>query len=83
MNIYDLIIAESGSSLIEPNPRGYASEQEDQSTLKLSDMRKTRLTLSQLNKLRMMNDVRKIEFEQKLKKLSSQYKPPAQDPGGM
>jgi hypothetical protein len=81
MNIYDLF--EGGSTLIEPTSPGYASEEDDQSILKLSDMRKTRLTLGQLNKLRQMNDVRKIEFEQKLKKLSTQYKPPAQDPGGM
>jgi hypothetical protein len=81
MNVYDLIMTES--SLIEPTARGYENENDNQSVLKLSDMRKTRLTLGQLNKLRQMNDVRKIEFEQKLKKLSSQYKPPAQDPGGM
>lgn len=81
MHIFDIIMTES--SLIEPTPRGYENEDDNQSVLKLSDMRKTRLTLGQLNKLRQMNDVRKIEFEQKLKKLSSQYKPPAQDPGGM
>jgi hypothetical protein len=81
MNIYDLF--EGGTTLVEPTAPGYASEEDDQSILKLSDMRKTRLTLGQLNKLRQMNDVRKIEFEQKLKKLSTMYKPPAQDPGGM
>lgn len=81
MFINDLFIAEN--STIEELPQGYGSEEDDQSILKLSDMRKTRLTLGQLNKLRMMNDVKAIEHEQKIKTLSTQYKPPAQDGGGM
>jgi len=65
-------------------PEGYATEKDDQSILKLSDLRKTRLTLGQLNKLRIMNDIKKIEFEQKLKTLSAQYTPaPEADSGGM
>ena len=70
------------SDTIEPTPDGYATEKDDQSILKLSDMRKTRLTLGQLNKLRMMNDIRKLEHDQKIKSLSTQYLPPAQE-GGM
>jgi hypothetical protein len=80
MNIFDLVIE---SSVIEEPPKGYSSEKDDQSILSLSDMRKTRLTLGQLNKLRIMNDVKKIEFEQKLKTLSTMYKPAEQDAGGM
>ena len=72
-----------GSSVVEPGPTGYSSESDDQSILKLSDMRKTRLTLGQLNKLRQMNDVKAIEFEAKVKKLGTQYKPAAADTGGM
>jgi hypothetical protein len=92
MHIFDLFLVEeekpvenagTGSSIIEPTAQGYATEKDDQSILKLSDMRKTRLTLGQLNKLRMMNDVKKVEHEQKLKKVSVQYKPAAQEPGGM
>lgn len=52
----------------------------DNSTLKLDDTRKTRLTLDQINRLRMMNDVRKVEHEQQLKRVSKQYKIPA-EPG--
>ena len=70
------------NDVIKSNPIGYASEEDDQSILTLSDLRKTRLTLGQLNKLRMLNDVRKIEFEQKIKKVSTQYKPAATDEGG-
>lgn len=67
---------------IDKLPQGYSSEEDDQSILKLSDLRKTRLTLGQLNKLRILNDTRKIEHEQKLKKVSVQYKPAAQEAGG-
>ena len=69
----------------EPAPAkaGYQSEKDDKSTMKLSDLRKTRLTLAHLNKLRMANDVRKFEHEQKLKSISKQYKAPAPDGGGM
>jgi hypothetical protein len=52
----------------------------DNSTIKLDDTRKTRLTLDQINRLRMMNDVRKVEHEQQLKRVSKQYKPPV-EPG--
>ena len=52
----------------------------DNSILKLDDTRKTRLTLDQINRLRMMNDVRKVEHEQQLKRVSKQYKIPA-EPG--
>ena len=47
----------TGSSIISSNPDGYASEEDDQSILKLSDLRKTRLTLGQLNKLRKMSAI--------------------------
>ncbi len=73
MNIFEIF---------EPTPAGYGSEEEDHTSLKMSDLRKTRLTLGQLNKLRIMNDVRKLEHEQKLTKIKSQYKAPAAE-GGM
>ena len=65
------------NELFEPTPAGYRSEEDDNSVLKADDTRKTRLTLSRLNKLRMMNDVRKLEHEQKLEKVATQYKIPA------
>ena len=51
----------------------------DHSTLKLDNRRKTRLTLAQINHLRMMNDVRKVEHEKQLKRVSKQYKAPAEE----
>ena len=63
--------------IFEHNPTGYATEKDDNSAEKLSDLRKTKLTLKQLNRLRIMNDVRKLEHEQKLDSVRNQYKAPA------
>lgn len=62
--------------------KGYEDPKEDHSTLKLDDSRKTRLTLAQINRLRMMNDVRKVEHEQHLKQISKQYRAPAEEGAG-
>lgn len=60
---------------------GYRTEKDDNSVMKLSDLRKTKLTLGHINKIRMASDVRKFEHEDKLKKISSQYKTPAAEGG--
>jgi len=66
MNIFELF---------DPVPNGYHDEKSDNSTLKMSDSRKTRLTLAHLNQLRQSHDVRKLEHEHKLKSVSKQYQP--------
>jgi hypothetical protein len=67
--------------VFEDLPKGYSNEKEDHTALKLSDLRKTKLTLKQLNRLRIMNDVRKLEHEQKIEQVQQQYKaPPAEVP---
>ena len=63
--------------MFNPTPDGYRTEKDDNSVMKLDDTRKTRLTLDRLNRLRIMNDTRKLEHEKKLDKVSVQYKPPA------
>lgn len=82
MFVTELLI-EMNNDTIEALPTGYSSESDDQSTLKLSDIRKTRLTLGQLNRLRILNDTRKVEHEQTLKKVSVQYKSPESSEGQM
>jgi hypothetical protein len=62
---------------------GYESEKDDNSVTKLSDLRKTRLTLAHLNRLRMANDVRKFEHEKKLDTVQKQYAAPAAEGGGL
>jgi hypothetical protein len=59
-------------------PQGYQDVGDDNSKPQLRNLRKSRLTLKQLNKLRMMNDVRKFEYKEKLKDVKKQYSPPAQ-----
>ena len=70
------------SELFNPAAPGYRTENDDNSVQHLRDLRKTKLTFAHLNKLRMANDVRKFEHENKLKQVSKQYKP-AGDAGGM
>jgi len=67
----------SNSGAISKEPDAYQDLADDNSQVKLSDLRKTRLTLRQLNKLRKMNDVRSVEYKEKLKLLRQQYAPPA------
>tara|TARA_B110000238_G_C15798708_1_gene299154 strand:- start:128 stop:358 length:231 start_codon:yes stop_codon:yes gene_type:complete len=48
-------------------------EKDDESVIKTNDVRKVRLTLLHLNRLRISNDVRKFENEQKSSELKDQY----------
>jgi hypothetical protein len=59
-------------------PEAYQDVKQDNSQPQLGDLRKTHLTLRQLNKLRKMNDIRQIEYKEKLKLVRQQYAPPAQ-----
>ena len=68
------------TELFEPAKPGYETPSLDNTPLKLSDLRKTRLTLADLSRLRMANDVRKVEHEKKLEKVTTQYKPPVAAP---
>ena len=72
------------AELFQPINPGYRDEKQDSTPVKMTDTRKTRLSLSQINKLRTMNDVRKFEHEKKLTSISKQYAPPAAtDAGGL
>jgi hypothetical protein len=59
-------------------PEAYQDVEQDNSQPQLGDLRKTHLTLRQLNKLRKMNDIRQVEYKEKLKLVRQQYAPPAQ-----
>ena len=56
---------------------GYQDLSADKSQQKIEDLRKTRLTLGQINQLRKMNDQRKVEFVEHLKKVQTMYAAPA------
>jgi hypothetical protein len=69
--------------MFNETPEAYRTEKDDNTSVKLSDLRKTKITLKQLNRLRIMNDVRKLEHEQKLDVVQQQYKAPAETQGVM
>ena len=69
--------------IFEPAPDGYYTPKDDNTVVKLRDLRKTKLTLKQLNRLRIMNDVRKLEHEKKIDAVQQQYKAPPAAEGGM
>jgi len=56
----------------------YQDLSKDQSQTKITDLRKTRLTLAQINQLRKMNDQRNVERNEDLVKVRKIYGQPAQ-----
>jgi hypothetical protein len=66
------------NELYQREPDAYQDVSQDNSQPQLGDLRKTKLTLRQINKLRRLNDVRAYEFKEKLKRVQTQYAPPAQ-----
>jgi hypothetical protein len=62
----------------QKEPQAYQDLSQDNSQPSLKNLRKTRLTLRQLNKLRKMNDIRAVEYKEKIKLVRQQYQPPAQ-----
>lgn len=69
------------SEMFSEPKKGYQDLSQDQSQQKIEDLRKTRLTLAQINQLRKMNDQRVIEFEEKLERVRQQYGAPPAAPG--
>lgn len=65
------------NEIYNKEPEAYQDLSDDNSQPQLGDLRKTRITLRQLNKLRKMNDIRSLEFKEKLKLIKQQYAPPA------
>jgi hypothetical protein len=59
--------------LFDKSVPGYQDLGDDTSQLSGYDTRKTRLTLKQINKIRLMNDVRNYEKKLKLTSIQQQY----------
>ena len=57
-------------------PKPYQDTDADSSQLKMSDSRKTKLTLRQIHQLRRMNDVRDIERKNEVARLKKIYGAP-------
>ena len=61
--------------IYDQNLAGFQDVQDDNSAITLSDLRKTKLTLRQINKLRLMNDTRIYEKSKNLIQIRKQYAP--------
>ena len=57
-----------------------SQQYEDNSVAKKTDTRKTRLTLEQINKLRVLSDVKVTEYQTNIAKIKQQYSVPAEAP---
>ena len=68
------------NELYDRSPAAYQDLSQDNSQTTINSLRKTRLTLRQINKLRQMNSVREYEFKEKLKDIRKQYAPAAAAP---
>jgi hypothetical protein len=66
------------NELYDRSPSAYQDINDDNTQPKIDQLRKTRLTLRQINKLRVMNDAREREFKDKIKYVQLQYAPPAE-----
>jgi len=58
----------------------YQDLSKDNSIAKPEDLRKTKLTLAQINQLRKMNDQRTVEYMEELQDVQTQYGQPAAPP---
>jgi hypothetical protein len=66
------------NEIYQRQSEAYQDVAQDNTQPQIGDLRKTKLTLKQLNKLRKMNDTRTYEYNEKLKLVRKQYAPPAQ-----
>jgi len=63
------------NELYQKSPEAYQDLNNDNTQPQEGQLRKTRLTLKQINKLRKMNDIRAAEFKDKVKYVKLQYAP--------
>jgi hypothetical protein len=64
-------------------PEGWQDIKDDHSQPKWKESRKATLILSEINKIRRMNEVQSYERASDLKKIRKQYSPPAAEAPGL
>lgn len=62
-------------------PRSRYDNESDESIRKEKDTRKARITLAHINKLRRMNDVKRVEKERDIKKFQQYFLAPPKESG--
>lgn len=70
MRLNSLLESDSNLTALEKNAK------DDKSVAEKTDTRKTRLTLEQINRLRMLNDVKITEYKKELDGIKKQYRVP-------
>ena len=70
MRLNSLLESDSNLTALEKNAK------DDKSVAEKTDTRKTRLTLEQINRLRMLNDVKITEYKKELDNIKKQYRVP-------
>lgn len=66
------------NEIYDQEQAAYQDTANDNSQTTLKDLRKTRLTLRQIHRLRVINDAKTVEYSKKLKLVRLQYAPPAE-----
>jgi len=59
--------------MFNDNNGEYQDLSHDNSVSKMTDLRKTKLTLAQINQLRKMNDQRNVEYAEEIGRVRKQY----------
>ena len=67
--------------LFQKTPSEFQDLSQDGSQLKFTDARKTRLTLSHINRLRKMNDMRALEHAKEMQLIKQMYGAPPVEGG--
>lgn len=68
------------NEMFDTPPEEFQDIEDDNSTVEFDDLRKSRLTLMQINKLRRMQDVRAYEQQQKVDRIKKQYSQSSAEP---
>ena len=66
------------NDLITEDAKDLHDNESDNSKAEKTDTRKTRLTLEQINKLRMLNDKKIAEYQENIVKIKQQFSAPAE-----
>ena len=75
MNIFEIFEKDGNDEKPEVE---YVDPSDDNEVPKLNDLRKTKLTLGQINRLRLIRDVRNFEQKSNLENIRKQYGKPAE-----
>ena len=76
-------ITEMFNEEVEKPEEEFVDPADDNEIPKLNDLRKTKMTLGQINRIRLVRDVRNFEQKSNLENIRKQYGTPAQTGAGI